>query len=58
MSTTRPILWYYCAAGVALEASAVAWAGGGGVRVVELETGHDPMVSAPQELTRLLVGCA
>jgi pimeloyl-ACP methyl ester carboxylesterase len=35
-----------------------AWAGGAGMRVVELETGHDPMVSAPQELTRLLVGCA
>lgn len=35
-----------------------AWAGGGGIRVVELPTGHDPMVSAPQELTRLLVGCA
>lgn len=35
-----------------------AWAGGGGLRVVELPTGHDPMVSAPQELTRLLAGCA
>jgi pimeloyl-ACP methyl ester carboxylesterase len=35
-----------------------AWAGGAGMRVVELETGHDPMVSAPHELTRLLVGCA
>jgi pimeloyl-ACP methyl ester carboxylesterase len=35
-----------------------AWAGGGGIRVVELATGHDPMVSAPAELTRLLVSCA
>ena len=35
-----------------------AWPGGGGVRVVELATGHDPMVSAPQELTRVLAGCA
>jgi hypothetical protein len=35
-----------------------AWMGGAGTRVVELPTGHDPMVSAPQELTRLLVGCA
>ena len=35
-----------------------AWVGGGGMRVVELATGHDPMVSAPQELSRLLVSCA
>lgn len=35
-----------------------AWTGGGGVRVVELDTGHDPMVSAPQALAELLVGCA
>jgi pimeloyl-ACP methyl ester carboxylesterase len=35
-----------------------AWAGGGGIRVVELATGHDPMVSAPAELTRLLASCA
>jgi pimeloyl-ACP methyl ester carboxylesterase len=28
-----------------------AWLGGAGVRVVELQTGHDPMVSAPDELT-------
>jgi pimeloyl-ACP methyl ester carboxylesterase len=35
-----------------------AWLGGAGVRVVELQTGHDPMVSAPDELTRLLVDCA
>jgi pimeloyl-ACP methyl ester carboxylesterase len=35
-----------------------AWAGGGGIRVVELATGHDPMVSAPAELTRLLLSCA
>jgi hypothetical protein len=35
-----------------------AWVGGGGVRVVEMATGHDPMVSAPTELTELLVACA
>ena len=35
-----------------------AWKGGGGVRVVELATGHDPMVSAPAELARLLAECA
>lgn len=35
-----------------------AWQGGGGARVVELATGHDPMVSAPADLTRLLVQCA
>jgi pimeloyl-ACP methyl ester carboxylesterase len=35
-----------------------AWPGGGGIRVVELATGHDPMVSAPAELTRLLLSCA
>jgi pimeloyl-ACP methyl ester carboxylesterase len=34
------------------------WIGGGGARVVELQTGHDPMVSAPEELTRVLVSCA
>jgi pimeloyl-ACP methyl ester carboxylesterase len=27
-------------------------------RVTELATGHDPMVSAPQDLTRILLGCA
>jgi hypothetical protein len=31
--------------------------GGGGVRVVELATGHDPMVSAPRELAEVLLGC-
>jgi len=35
-----------------------AWMAGGGARVVELATGHDPMVSAPQELARLLADCA
>src|SRR3954462_14902550 len=30
-----------------------AWTGGGGVRIIEMQTGHDPMVSAPQELSRL-----
>jgi pimeloyl-ACP methyl ester carboxylesterase len=29
-----------------------------GARVVELATGHDPMVSAPADLTRLLLECA
>jgi pimeloyl-ACP methyl ester carboxylesterase len=35
-----------------------AWAGGAGMRVVELATGHDPMVSAPRELAGLLGDCA
>jgi pimeloyl-ACP methyl ester carboxylesterase len=35
-----------------------AWAGGAGMRVVELATGHDPMVSAPAELTALLLDSA
>ncbi|MGE4240891.1 alpha/beta fold hydrolase [Ramlibacter sp.] len=35
-----------------------AWQGGGGARVVELPTGHDPMISAPGELTRLLLDAA
>jgi len=35
-----------------------AWQGGGGARVVELETGHDPMISAPQDLARILLACA
>jgi pimeloyl-ACP methyl ester carboxylesterase len=35
-----------------------AWVGGGGMRIVEMQTGHDPMVSAPEELSRLLVQCA
>jgi pimeloyl-ACP methyl ester carboxylesterase len=34
------------------------WMRGGGARVQELATGHDPMISAPQELARLLVACA
>lgn len=29
-----------------------------GSRLVEMQTGHDPMVSAPQELTRILLECA
>jgi pimeloyl-ACP methyl ester carboxylesterase len=35
-----------------------AWMGGGGARVLELQTGHDPMVSAPAELTRVLLDAA
>jgi pimeloyl-ACP methyl ester carboxylesterase len=35
-----------------------AWTGGGGVRIVELQTGHDPMVSAPADLSRVLLDCA
>jgi pimeloyl-ACP methyl ester carboxylesterase len=35
-----------------------AWAGGAGMQVVELPTGHDPMVSAPDDLVRLLGDCA
>ena len=34
------------------------WLRGGGARVRELATGHDPMVSAPGELVRLLLECA
>ena len=30
----------------------------GGVRIVELQTGHDPMVSAPRKLADLLSSCA
>lgn len=29
-----------------------------GSRVVTLETGHDPMISAPEDLTRVLLDCA
>jgi pimeloyl-ACP methyl ester carboxylesterase len=35
-----------------------AWQSGGGVRVVELATGHDPMVSTPGDMTRILLECA
>lgn len=35
-----------------------AWMGGGGARVVELQTGHDPMVSDPAGLTRILLESA
>ncbi len=35
-----------------------AWMGGGGARVVALETGHDPMISSPEALTKVLLGCA
>jgi pimeloyl-ACP methyl ester carboxylesterase len=35
-----------------------AWAGGAGMRIVELETGHDPMISAPADLARVLLDCA
>jgi pimeloyl-ACP methyl ester carboxylesterase len=35
-----------------------AWRAGAGARVVELKTGHDPMVSAPRELSRILLDCA
>lgn len=35
-----------------------AWQGGGGVRLVELQTGHDAMVSAPADLTRILLEAA
>jgi pimeloyl-ACP methyl ester carboxylesterase len=33
-----------------------AWQRGG--RVVEMKTGHDPMVSAPEDLVRILLDCA
>jgi pimeloyl-ACP methyl ester carboxylesterase len=35
-----------------------AWAGGAGESAVELPTGHDPMVSAPGQLARILLSCA
>ncbi len=35
-----------------------AWRSGGGARLVELQTGHDPMVSAPQELVEVLLSAA
>ena len=28
-----------------------------GSRLVEMRTGHDPMISAPAELTQILLGC-
>jgi pimeloyl-ACP methyl ester carboxylesterase len=34
-----------------------AWQGGGGARIVELKTGHDPMITAPAELGRILLDC-
>ncbi|TFY98402.1 alpha/beta fold hydrolase [Ramlibacter humi] len=34
------------------------WRSGGGAQVVELATGHDPMVSRPAELAELLRRCA
>ena len=35
-----------------------AWMGGAGARIVELETGHDPMVSTPGELAEILLASA
>jgi pimeloyl-ACP methyl ester carboxylesterase len=35
-----------------------AWQGGGGMRLVELQTGHDPMISAPADLARILLEAA
>jgi pimeloyl-ACP methyl ester carboxylesterase len=35
-----------------------AWRAGAGARLVELKTGHDPMITAPAELTRILLECA
>lgn len=34
-----------------------AWHSGGGVRMVEMKTGHDPMISAPAEFARILLDC-
>ncbi|NBQ87505.1 MAG: alpha/beta hydrolase [Betaproteobacteria bacterium] len=34
-----------------------AWAAGGGMRVLELKTGHDPMISDPQGLSDILLSC-
>lgn len=33
------------------------WQGGGGARVAELATGHDPMISVPEALADLLEAC-
>lgn len=35
-----------------------AWRGGAGAQVVELPTGHDPMVTMPAELAQVLLRCA
>jgi pimeloyl-ACP methyl ester carboxylesterase len=35
-----------------------AWRSGGGARVIDLQTGHDPMISAPGDMTRILRDCA
>jgi pimeloyl-ACP methyl ester carboxylesterase len=35
-----------------------AWQGGGGARLVELQTGHNPMMTAPEDLTRILLEAA
>lgn len=34
-----------------------AWKGGAGARVMELKTGHDPMVTEPKALSRILLDC-
>jgi pimeloyl-ACP methyl ester carboxylesterase len=34
------------------------WQSGAGAKVVELKTGHDPMITAPADLTRILLDCA
>lgn len=34
-----------------------AWPGGGGARVVQLKTGHDPMITEPAGLARILLDC-
>ncbi|MHB1125196.1 MAG: alpha/beta fold hydrolase [Ramlibacter sp.] len=34
-----------------------AWHSGGGARMVEMKTGHDPMISAPAEFARILLDC-
>ena len=34
-----------------------AWIGGAGARIVELKTGHDPMISEPKALSRILLNC-
>jgi pimeloyl-ACP methyl ester carboxylesterase len=35
-----------------------AWTGGAGARIVEMATGHDPMITRPAELASLLRECA
>ena len=61
VSCTQPALGTIDAVRVRLQDSRFwdgAWHSGGGARVIELKTGHDPMISAPADLSRILLDCA